>query len=588
MRKRIFSAFITLCMLCALIPALPAQVAEAATNIKVGDYVKMGEWNEVPMMWRCVDIDGNGPLMVAASVLPSKVFDAKGGNTNNGTNSHARDFGDNSRKDYNGSNYWADSNIRAWLNSEAAAGKVEYPCGNPPSYSGEAGFLTNFTRDELNTIKEVNQKQVLSSPDEGLRDSGNTRFNPLNYDAYTGKSSYTFVFEHGYHTSYDIDAILSNYDQSYSQNVKDRMFFLDVKQFYNMYKNESILGGKFYYPGGDYWLRTPYAGESNYVLAASYYNRLTMFSPNKTTVGVRPAFYLKNKITYKYGSGTEDNPYAMKLFTRLQFTGETNTIYLNAAEGEGLTDSLASHMAYENGLNPAGKFKYTITEGNNNLGVKVEGDNLVVPKEALPGEYTIRVRADEIKSQHSDDYSLTSLGEYGFESVTLTYRICIGVRVGDYVQLGTYNGEPILWRCVGIDENGPLMFSDKILCIKPWDAGGYVTTGSHGTSYYVGQPNYTRWMSGSNYWGDSTIRSWLNSNAEAGKVEWLCGNPPNAQSVSFGNSYDREAGFLTNFSEDELRVVKEVTQKANIQSGVPVYAGEIRLQRRQSGCFCGE
>ena len=33
-------------------------------------------------------------------------------------------------------------------------------------------------------------------------------------------------------------------------------------------------------------------------------------------------------------------------------------------------------------------------------------------------------------------------------------------------EMGSYYGERILWRCVDIDENGPLMLSDKILCLK--------------------------------------------------------------------------------------------------------------------------
>ena len=40
------------------------------------------------------------------------------------------------------------------------------------------------------------------------------------------------------------------------------------------------------------------------------------------------------------------------------------------------------------------------------------------------------------------------------------------LNIGDYVQMGSYYGEPILWRCVDIDAtNGPLMLSDKILTI---------------------------------------------------------------------------------------------------------------------------
>ena len=32
-----------------------------------------------------------------------------------------------------------------------------------------------------------------------------------------------------------------------------------------------------------------------------------------------------------------------------------------------------------------------------------------------------------------------------------------GVQLGDYIRLGSYDGESILWRCVSVDENGPLM-----------------------------------------------------------------------------------------------------------------------------------
>lgn len=40
------------------------------------------------------------------------------------------------------------------------------------------------------------------------------------------------------------------------------------------------------------------------------------------------------------------------------------------------------------------------------------------------------------------------------------------IQVGDYITMGTYYDAPIVWRCVAIDENGPLMLSDKILCLK--------------------------------------------------------------------------------------------------------------------------
>ena len=38
------------------------------------------------------------------------------------------------------------------------------------------------------------------------------------------------------------------------------------------------------------------------------------------------------------------------------------------------------------------------------------------------------------------------------------------IKIGDYIQMGTYEGTPIVWRCVAEDDNGPLMLSDRVLC----------------------------------------------------------------------------------------------------------------------------
>ena len=40
------------------------------------------------------------------------------------------------------------------------------------------------------------------------------------------------------------------------------------------------------------------------------------------------------------------------------------------------------------------------------------------------------------------------------------------MQIGDYFILGKYNEEPIVWRYVADDENGKLIVSDKILCLK--------------------------------------------------------------------------------------------------------------------------
>ncbi len=125
------------------------------------------------------------------------------------------------------------------------------------------------------------------------------------------------------------------------------------------------------------------------------------------------------------------------------------------------------------------------------------------------------------------------------------------ISVGDYLYLGSYLGERILWRCVDIDENGPLMLSDKVLCLKCYDANGESDLHQDGWGYI-------RKSYGSNCWYDSNIRQWLNS--DDASIAWThC--PPYSSSTQTGiNGYDSEAGFLTGFSQAEVSIIKPITQ----------------------------
>ena len=131
------------------------------------------------------------------------------------------------------------------------------------------------------------------------------------------------------------------------------------------------------------------------------------------------------------------------------------------------------------------------------------------------------------------------------------------IKVGDYVKMGTYNNTSILWRCVSIDDNGPLMLADRIIDTLAYDAktNDNSTSKSHSRSYK--RDDY-----GSNYWKDSNMRSWLNSTASAGNVDWLCGNPPKDGYVSGVGAYNEKAGFLNAFSKSEIAAMKTVTQRS--------------------------
>ncbi len=141
-------------------------------------------------------------------------------------------------------------------------------------------------------------------------------------------------------------------------------------------------------------------------------------------------------------------------------------------------------------------------------------------------------------------------------SATNGTRTPTQVKSGDYISLGKYNGKDVVWRCVSIDEKGPLMLADNVIDTLPYDA---MTSENNRSKSH--SRNYKRDTYGSNYWKDSNMRSWLNSTADAGKVKWLCGNPPKADYVD-GNAYDQKAGFLNDFSKAEIAAMKTVTQRS--------------------------
>ncbi len=120
------------------------------------------------------------------------------------------------------------------------------------------------------------------------------------------------------------------------------------------------------------------------------------------------------------------------------------------------------------------------------------------------------------------------------------------ISIGKYIQLGSYNNEPIIWKCADIDdENGILMLSDKILCYKAIDSGNQVAEYGDG------------------FWEETTIRTWLNSNQSAENVTWTYNKIPNYKFFAGPYlPYDKEAGFISqdNFTQTELSLMKTVAQ----------------------------
>lgn len=130
------------------------------------------------------------------------------------------------------------------------------------------------------------------------------------------------------------------------------------------------------------------------------------------------------------------------------------------------------------------------------------------------------------------------------------------VNIGDYIRIGRYYDEPILWRVIHKDANGdPLLLADRILSIKSFDAAG---------SYHAGDTDRVQF--GSNFYLDSNIRQWLNSsspNSGSSKIDWIQNDPSEANMWSGYNPYSEEKGFLAdgNFTATERSYLKPLTHK---------------------------
>ena len=119
------------------------------------------------------------------------------------------------------------------------------------------------------------------------------------------------------------------------------------------------------------------------------------------------------------------------------------------------------------------------------------------------------------------------------------------IKVGDYLQMGKYYGEPILWKCVALDTESITLVSEYILCLKAYDA-------AESGAAYQGSDDVQTW--GSNIWSNSNIREWLNSSAQT--VSFTTHAP--VKSAVWDNAYADESGFLSNFTQAERDGIKAV------------------------------
>lgn len=137
----------------------------------------------------------------------------------------------------------------------------------------------------------------------------------------------------------------------------------------------------------------------------------------------------------------------------------------------------------------------------------------------------------------------------------------VDLSLGASVELGTYNGEPVIWRVLHESEDGKqlILVSDKILTMKAFDAAQSGIYNSDGSQDYwttaIEDRQLEEYVRGSNLWASSNIRTWLNSEKEVVLYE---DQAPAASAMSEKkNGYSNEAGFLHGFAPEEREVLRE-------------------------------
>ncbi len=272
------------------------NMTKTTTQVNLGDYITLGKYNGKDIVWRCVSIDDSGTLMLADSIIDTLPYDAITSD-NNRSKSHSRDY----RRDTYGSNYWKDSNMRSWLNSTAVVGEVKWLCGNPPkenyvdgnAYDQKAGFLNGFLKAEIATMKTVTQRSLVSHPEykRGIYDGD-------------GRSDLEF--------NTDIQNVAKNYDSVYGENSTEKVFLLDVKQVNTVWKNfgSYYIGKNEQGANWPYWLRTPVTDCNHDMRYVHNNGTIGRESPQRSYIGVRPAFYLDTDYYMATsGGGTKASPY---------------------------------------------------------------------------------------------------------------------------------------------------------------------------------------------------------------------------------------------------------------------------------------
>ena len=274
---------------CLLLSNVFNIVIATGEEFNVGDFIRIGTYNGVPITWRYVSDDENGMLVVSDKVICFKRYGSEG--------------------------FWEDSSIRSWLNSQLPTGSTNPDSGRPLFSGGESGFLSdgNFTQEERNLMKSVTQWTMLPANKVKLSENGlNKSFSIVKEVAEMyGPPAEHLSHAAIYYTTEDIPNIY--YGAAYQ--LEDTVFLLDALQLYRIWENfGTVVAQQTHESRPDSESNdtyAPYFLKNHSVAAVLSDGELSAIAPSYDC-GIRPAFYLDSSaIVTKTGSGTESDPYIL-------------------------------------------------------------------------------------------------------------------------------------------------------------------------------------------------------------------------------------------------------------------------------------
>ncbi len=176
---------------------------------------------------------------------------------------------------------------------------------------------------------------------------------------------------------------------------------------------------------------------------------------------------------------------------------------------------------------------------------------------AVPALLAVCVSASQKETEKKHLFVL-SPGKTALRATAAVTAFCIALPAyaepkylsnGSYVEFGSIHGKPILWRVISHDKNGFLLYSEAAAEEKAFDAATDTV-----------REDVYRKTHGSNYWGGSALRDWLNSEDE--KVSFTNAVPDAAHILDGRNDYHSESGFLYEFTPAEKEYISEVENKS--------------------------